>query len=89
MTASDRTLEFREVLKGAQNTIPEAKRRKVTKRAGEGQREGQDTLSKEYLAEAYNVVCPHFFLPLLCALTEPPGAVEPHKHSHSDVVLHS
>ena len=56
MTASDRTTEFREVLRDAQNTIPEAKRRKITKRAGEGQREGQDTLSKEYLAEGYAIV---------------------------------
>lgn len=57
MTASDRTSEFREILRGVQNTIPEAKRRKVTKRVGENQREGQVALGKEYLAEAYSVVC--------------------------------
>ena len=89
MTASDRTLEFRQVLRDAQDTVPDAKRRKVTKRAGEGQREGQDTLSKEYLAEAYAVVCPQFLLSLPYPSAEYTGLVEPHKHPHANADLHS
>ena len=59
MPATDRTSEFRLVLKEASQLVPDAKRRKVTKSSTSSQREGQDVLNKEYLAEAYNVVRPH------------------------------
>jgi len=57
MPATSRTAEFREILKEKQNVQPEAKRRKLTpKRVADGQRDGQDLLGKEYLAEAYVIL---------------------------------
>jgi len=61
MPATSRTAEFREILKEKQNVQPEAKRRKLTpKRVADGQRDGQDLLGKEYLAEAYVIVCEQY-----------------------------
>ncbi|KAI0796583.1 hypothetical protein C8Q75DRAFT_710931 [Abortiporus biennis] len=54
MTATDRTLEFRDLLKEAQQRTPEPKRRKVSKRSEA--HEGKDALSKEYLADAYVIL---------------------------------
>ncbi|THH02388.1 hypothetical protein EW026_g437 [Hermanssonia centrifuga] len=59
MTAINRTAEFREVLTEVQDTIPPAKRRKVSrpsKRTGEHQRQEQDALSKEYMSEGYVIL---------------------------------
>ncbi|OBZ76630.1 Syntaxin-18 [Grifola frondosa] len=55
MTASSRTSEFRQILKEQQNAVPEAKRRRSSKRPNtDTQREG--SLNKEYLAEAYVIL---------------------------------
>jgi len=59
MATSDRTPEFREILKEVRSTMPETKRRKVHRpsaRSGDGVHEGQDVLGKEYVAEAYTVL---------------------------------
>ncbi|CCM04819.1 uncharacterized protein FIBRA_07012 [Fibroporia radiculosa] len=57
MPALSRTSEFRAILQEKQNEIPETKRRKITsRRAADGQREVQDILGKEYLAEAYLIL---------------------------------
>ena len=59
MTASDRTTEFRDVLKEKEKAIPDAKRRKlsrVAKRTPDEQRDAQETLNKQYLLEGYNIV---------------------------------
>ncbi|KAI0693580.1 snare protein syntaxin 18/UFE1 [Cytidiella melzeri] len=59
MTASDRTLEFRQLAKEAQEGIPEAKRRKLnrpTKRGADVQKDGQEALSKQYMAEGYVIL---------------------------------
>lgn len=59
MTASDRTPEFRQILKEVRSSLPETKRRKVQRpsaRSGEGGHEGQDLLGKEYIAEGYVVL---------------------------------
>lgn len=55
MPATDRTSEFRSVLKEVSQAFPEVKRRKVSKSTS-SQREGQKVLNKEYLAEAYVIV---------------------------------
>ena len=59
MTASDRTTEFRDVLKEKEKDIPDAKRRKLSRtarRTGDEQKDVQETLNKEYIAEGYNIV---------------------------------
>lgn len=59
MTASDRTIEFRDVLREKEKGIPEAKRRKLSrhaKRTPEDQRDVQEMLNKEYITEGYNIV---------------------------------
>ena len=90
MTASDRTPEFRGLLRDVQNTIPEAKRRKLSgKRVGDAQREGQDALSKEYLAEAYAVVCRYFPARSFIVLSMCTHSAEPYHHFDSNAVLHS
>ncbi|KAI0082593.1 snare protein syntaxin 18/UFE1 [Panus rudis PR-1116 ss-1] len=55
MPATNRTPEFREILKEVSQSIPEAKRRKVSKPRN-AQQEQQLLLSKEYLSEAYVVL---------------------------------
>ncbi|KAH8106127.1 hypothetical protein BXZ70DRAFT_998212 [Cristinia sonorae] len=53
MPAVNRTTEFRRVVNEARDALPEAKRRKLSGRAGDIQ---SDPLNKEYLAEAYAVL---------------------------------
>jgi syntaxin 18 len=55
MPARDRTTDFQEAIKQKQDELPESKRRKLSRHAtAEGQ--GQVTLGKEYIAEAYVIV---------------------------------
>lgn len=59
MTASDRTVEFRQLVKEAAEGIPDAKRRKLnrpSRRSQDGQKDGQDDLNKQYMAEGYIIV---------------------------------
>lgn len=56
MTASDRTTEFRELVKEASQARPDAKRSRPPKRAVDGQRDGQEVLNKQYLAEGNAIV---------------------------------
>lgn len=56
MTASDRTAEFRDLLKEAQQGLPDAKRGRVSKRPADGQHDGQAIINKEYLAEGNAIV---------------------------------
>lgn len=57
MTGTDRTSDFREVVAEKHNALPEAKRRKISRPAkGDGEREGQTILGKEYISEAYVIV---------------------------------
>lgn len=59
MPATLRTSEFRELLKEKENVYPDPKRRKRTKRASaDGQREGDELLNRQYINDAYSVVCP-------------------------------
>jgi len=55
MPFRDITNEFRNVLQEHENTIPDSKRRKVSKR---GKKEDDEKVSvdKSYLTEAYNIV---------------------------------
>jgi hypothetical protein len=58
MPGVDRTTDFHELLTQKRNAIPEAKRRKITKYAkSDPPGESQNLLGKEYLAEAYVIVC--------------------------------
>jgi len=52
MPANDRTSDFREIVKEKQNSFPESKRRRIHR----PQRDGQDLLGKEYVAEAYVIL---------------------------------
>lgn len=52
MPATDRTSQFREILKEVSNSLPEVKRRKVSKPS----HIQRDVLGKQYLAEAYIIV---------------------------------
>ncbi|KAH9940574.1 hypothetical protein B0H21DRAFT_754621 [Amylocystis lapponica] len=56
MPSSSRTSEFREILKEKQSAFPETKRRKLTPRRAADQREGQDPLNKEYIAQGYAIL---------------------------------
>lgn len=59
MPTVDRTAEFRHVLSEAHDVIPDVTRRKLSgpsKRIADGQREKDEKLNREYLAEAYAVV---------------------------------
>ncbi|KAI0747439.1 snare protein syntaxin 18/UFE1 [Irpex lacteus] len=59
MTASDRTVEFRQLVKEAAEGIPDAKRRKLnrpSRRSQDGQKDGQDDLNKQYMAEGYIIL---------------------------------
>lgn len=59
MGASDRTSEFRELVKEAQEGIPDAKRRKISrplKHSADGQKDGQEVINKEYMTEGYVVL---------------------------------
>lgn len=63
MPATLRTSEFRELLKEKENVFPDPKRRKRTKRASaDGQREGDELLHRQYINDAYSVVCLPLFL---------------------------
>lgn len=60
MTASDRTREFRQLVKEAAEGVPEAKRRRLNrspKRNANNHNDGQEVLNKEYMAEGYVIVC--------------------------------
>ncbi|CAL1701379.1 unnamed protein product [Somion occarium] len=52
MPATDRTSQFREILKEVSNSLPEVKRRKVSKPS----HIQRDVLGKQYLAEAYIIL---------------------------------
>ena len=59
MTVISRTSEFRDIVKEKERAVPEAKRRKLSRsarRAGDDQKDAQETLNKEYMAEGYNIV---------------------------------
>lgn len=59
MAVSNRTSEFRDILREKERDIPEARRRKLSrsaKRTGDEQKDVQETLNKEYVAEGYNIV---------------------------------
>lgn len=59
MAVFNRTLEFRDIVKEKERNVPEAKRRKLSRsarRTGDDQRDVQETLNKEYMAEGYNLV---------------------------------
>ncbi|PCH41267.1 hypothetical protein WOLCODRAFT_143476 [Wolfiporia cocos MD-104 SS10] len=57
MPATSRTTEFRALVREKRDDLPEAKRRKIApRRAADGQREGDDLLGKEYIAEAYVIL---------------------------------
>jgi syntaxin 18 len=59
MTASDRTAEFRDLLREKEKGVPESKRRKLsrsTKREQDHQRDAQEALNREYITEGYNIV---------------------------------
>jgi syntaxin 18 len=56
MPSSDRTQEFRQVIREKENTLPAAKRRKTTKQTTDSDRDPQLISGKEYVAEAYVIV---------------------------------
>ena len=58
MAVSARTSEFRQAVSDKENTLPEAKRRKLSRPAKRSTPESErlEALNKEYVKEAYNVV---------------------------------
>ncbi|KAJ7699991.1 hypothetical protein B0H17DRAFT_925627 [Mycena rosella] len=56
MPSSDRTLDFRQVIREKENTLPAAKRRKTSKQSTEPERDPQLISGKEYVAEAYVIL---------------------------------
>lgn len=59
MAFASRTSEFRDIVKEKEKDVPEAKRRKLSRsarRTGDEQKDVQETLSREYIAEGYNIV---------------------------------
>ncbi|TFK43628.1 hypothetical protein BDQ12DRAFT_643221 [Crucibulum laeve] len=51
------TNDFRSILQEKESTVPDSKRRKLSKHGRhDGERDGQASLSKEYLAEAYTIL---------------------------------
>ena len=59
MAFASRTSEFRDIVKEKERDMPEAKRRKLSRtarRTGDEQKDVQETLNKEYIAEGYNIV---------------------------------
>lgn len=59
MTATSRTLEFRDLVREKEKEIPDAKRRKLSrsaKRTPDEQNDVQVALNKEYIAEGYNIL---------------------------------
>ena len=58
MAVTPRTTEFRRAVQECQNTIPDAKRRKLSRPSKRSTPESErlEALNKEYMKEAYNVV---------------------------------
>jgi hypothetical protein len=58
MPCNNRTSDFREVLREKEDAIPDSKRRKISKHTkSDVQLDGQNVLGKQYVAEAYTIVC--------------------------------
>lgn len=91
MPARSRTSEFREVLKEKQNDLPDVKRRKLNAKrtaTDSSQRDGQNLLGKEYLTEAYVVVC-GTCKRVTCMVVLTIRTVEPHQHTDPNAIRHS
>ncbi|KIP12718.1 hypothetical protein PHLGIDRAFT_97337 [Phlebiopsis gigantea 11061_1 CR5-6] len=59
MAFASRTSEFRDIVKEKEKDVPEAKRRKLSRsarRTADEQRDVQETLSREYITEGYNIL---------------------------------
>ncbi|KAJ6539254.1 snare protein syntaxin 18/UFE1 [Mycena capillaripes] len=56
MPSSDRTHDFRQVIREKENALPAAKRRKTAKQTNEADRDPQLISGKEYVAEAYVIL---------------------------------
>ncbi|KAF7355225.1 SNARE protein syntaxin 18/UFE1 [Mycena sanguinolenta] len=56
MPSSDRTQDFRQVIREKENELPAAKRRKTAKQNSEAERDPQIISGKEYVAEAYVIL---------------------------------
>ena len=56
MGASDRTAEFRALVKEVQQSVPDAKRTRLSRHTGDGQKDDQAVINKEYLGEGYAIV---------------------------------
>ncbi|KAJ7276297.1 snare protein syntaxin 18/UFE1 [Mycena haematopus] len=56
MPSSDRTHDFRQVIREKENELPAAKRRKTTKQTNGAERDPQISSGKEYVTEAYVIL---------------------------------
>ncbi|KAJ7499012.1 snare protein syntaxin 18/UFE1 [Mycena latifolia] len=56
MPSSDRTHDFRQVIREKENVLPAAKRRRTSKQSSETERDPQLLSGKEYIAEAYVIL---------------------------------
>lgn len=61
MPAFDRTPDFRDAIREKERATPDVKRRRTTKNPGkDGERDAHVLLGKEYIAEAYTIVCQRY-----------------------------
>ena len=90
MTANDRTSEFRDLLKEKEKSVPDAKRRKFSrsaKRTSDEQRNVQETLNKDYIAEGYNIVRMSVVMSRVRLPEAEHQVAQPHQHPLSYAVV--
>jgi syntaxin 18 len=87
MPCSDRTQDFRKVIREQENVLPTAKRRKTSRQATDTERNAQLIAGKEYVAEAYIIVSivRTATVCVPCLSTVP---AEPYKHIDADAFKH-